>query len=65
MEGTSLRNRREDEKSVQSIQSKEPKTTTLQKEVRLEPRHRPFPGQVQQGATPGEVPADLCCKAHL
>lgn len=34
MEETSLRNRREDERSVQSIQSKEPKTTSLQKEVR-------------------------------
>uniref|UniRef100_A0A452UG92 b(0,+)-type amino acid transporter 1 n=1 Tax=Ursus maritimus TaxID=29073 RepID=A0A452UG92_URSMA len=35
MEETSLRNRREDERSVQSIQSKEPKTTSLQKEVGL------------------------------
>lgn len=34
MEETSLRNRREDERSVQSIQSKEHKTTSLQKEVR-------------------------------
>ncbi|XP_026900386.1 B(0,+)-type amino acid transporter 1 isoform X1 [Acinonyx jubatus] len=35
MEETSLRNRREDEKSIRSIQSKEPKTTSLQKEVGL------------------------------
>ncbi|XP_044931931.1 B(0,+)-type amino acid transporter 1 isoform X2 [Mustela putorius furo] len=35
MEETSLRNRREDERSIQSIQSKEHKTTSLQKEVGL------------------------------
>lgn len=49
MEETSLRNRREDEKSIWSTQSKEPKTTSLQKEVRLLPWHPPFPGQVWQG----------------
>ena len=48
MEETSLRKRREDEKSIQSI---EPKTTNLQKEVRLS--LGAGPSQVQpQGAQP-------------
>lgn len=54
MEETSLRNRREDERSVQSIQSKEPKTTSLQKEVR--PCLGSGPSQVK---CPSEDPAAL------
>ena len=64
MEETSLRNRREDEKSIRSIQSKEPKTTSLQKEVRLVPGHRPFPGQGQQGGAPVKSPL-ICVVKHI
>lgn len=45
MEETSLRKRRGDEKS---IQSSEPKTTSLQKEVRIL-GGRPFPGPIKEG----------------
>lgn len=54
MEENSLRNRRDDERSTGSIQAKEPKTTSLQKEAspsppqgpggeRLPPRSPPIP----------------------
>lgn len=58
MEETNLRKRREDEKS---IQSDEPKTTSLQKEVRQCLQASPFPGQsgcVNEKQW-GEVPTEL------
>ena len=65
MEETSLRNRREDERSVQSIQSQEPKTTRLQKEVR--PSLSPGPSQVQCGKQRSQrrPRRSLICKVHL
>lgn len=51
MEENSLRNRRDDERSTGSIQAKEPKTTSLQKEASPSPRRAPA-----RAAAPAEPP---------